>query len=1050
MATSREGAPIERPAEPDPAFAPNAEPDLVELFRNALSPRYDIERPIGRGGSAYVLLARDRAYGDAVAIKVLRPELAEALSASRFLLEIEIARRLAHPRILPVRDAGSAAGVPYYVMKYVGGGTLRGCLRRERQLPIAQTLRIARAVADALDHAHALGVVHRDINPANILLDGDEIVVADFGIARALTLAAIGGPAAITVGTPSGVALGTPEYMSPEQATADRALDHRADVYALGCVIYEMLGGEPPFTGPSSAAIIARHCVEAPRSLRVIRPQLPRPMERAIERSLSKVPADRFASAGELVTTLERAWTEHVEHPPAARWPWLATRRGPAIAVLASTVIVAAAVPVAWQRRAAAVNRAALAADSNAYLVHPEAGGAAARSTAEAAAAALRRWDGIRVVAGAAVGDAARSAAVAAGAGREFRVEATTVGDSLRVRLTLTDTRRDSVLGQSAATLPARADASSLAPLVDALLFGSGPDGAAMGTTSFAARRAYGLGVTALGRWELARADSELVASVRADPRFAAAQLRLAMVRQWAGLPVDEWSFAEERALDGASRLAPFDRTVAQALSAMAAGDRPSACARWRALTRSAPRDWMSWYGLGDCLAYDSVVVRDGHDPARWQFRTSMQDATTAFRQAFELVPAVSGDWVRQAQTLLHVSTSWLREGRAADGDRRQFVASASWNGDSLELRPVPADAFDAGGGRTAGRADRAALEARRTFHAVARAWRARHLDDPEALEAVAVALDLLANPDAIDTLVLVRAQAHMRGDRVRLGTLEVWLRAKYALPDRVDALARARALADSLLAAYAPVTATEAGSLASLAALTGRATLAARYSNVAMSASTEPAVAGTGPALVALASLGGPPDTLRALAAATEGSITSGVLPADRDQLRIEWLVRSALLAIPDSNIAALVPRSDRPPIDLLTAWRAHDLPRARAILAQRRGDRLRASLHVADVTIDAVFGEAAVLASLGDRAGAAAWLDPTLDSLSLVAPRRLSDPVRAGALVRAMALRADVAAAVGDGRTARRWARAVATLCSDETPFLAPVLHRMRLLAR
>ena len=1050
MATSREGAPIGRPADPGAGFAPNAELDLVELLRNALSARYEIERLIGRGGSAFVLAARDRTHGDAVAIKVLRPELVEAVSASRFLLEIDIARRLRHPGILPVRDAGSAAGVPYYVMPFVAGGTLRARLRRERQLPVEHALGIARAVADALDHAHALGVVHRDINPANILLDADRVVVADFGIARALTLAAIGGPSAVTVGTPSGVALGTPEYMSPEQATADRTLDHRADVYALGCVVYEMLGGEPPFTGPSSAAIIARHCVEAPRSLRVIRPQLPREMERVIERALAKVPADRFATAGELVAALDRAWDTRAEGQHRAWWhgPWQRI----ALAMFAAAMIVALVLPAAWRRRVVRVDGAA-AGDTNVYLVRPESGTDVARTMMQLTAAALGRWDGIRVVASAAVPgdrpDSGARAARAARAGREVRVDATTVGDSVRVRLTLVDTQRDSVLARTAASIPAIGGAATVAPLTDALLFGPGAEGPAPGTTSFAARRGYGRGVAALARWELSRADSELVGAIRVDSQFALAQLRLALVRQWAGFSVDQWSFAAERALDGAARLSPRDRTIAEALAALVHGDRPGACARWRALTRAAPREWTSWYGLGDCLAYDSAVVRDGHGAAPWRFRASAQSATAAFRRAFELVPAVSGEWVRQAEGLLHVSTSWLRVGRAA-GDGREFVASASWDGDTLALRPIPAAAFDAGGGRAVSRADQAALEARRAFHLVARAWRARQPDNPEALEAVAVALDLLANPDAIDTLAVARAQVATRGDRVRLGTLEVWLRTKYALPNHLDALGRARSLADSLLAAYVPSTPSEAGLLGSLAALTGRATLAARYASGAMSALAEPPVAGTAPALVAFAALGGPPDTLAVLAAATERAIGSGVLASDRDQLRSEWLVRSALLAIPDSGIAALVAADDRPPVDLLTAWRAHDLARARGILARRRADPRRASLHAADVTVDAVFGEAAVLASLGDHAGAAAWLDPTLDSLSLIAPVRLSDPVRAATLVRAMALRADAAAAIGDAPAARRWARPVVTLWSDDSPFLAPVLRRMRLLAR
>ena len=264
-----------------------------------LAERYEFEREIGRGGAAYVFLAQDRRTAEHVAVKVLRPGVAATLGEGRFQREIDIARSLEHPNILPVLDAGAGDGQLYFAMPFVDGETLRERLLREQQLKLADALAIARAVANALDHAHARGVIHRDIKPANILLDGARAVISDFGIARAMSLMTDGEV------TESGVVIGTPEYMSPEQGTASRQLDARSDIYALGCVVYEMLAGEPPFTGPTAQAIIARHCHEPPYSLRVIRPAIPIGVEEAVGKALAKVPADRFSTAGEFVSALE-------------------------------------------------------------------------------------------------------------------------------------------------------------------------------------------------------------------------------------------------------------------------------------------------------------------------------------------------------------------------------------------------------------------------------------------------------------------------------------------------------------------------------------------------------------------------------------------------------------------------------------------------------------------------------------------------------------------------------------------------------------------------
>ncbi len=272
--------------------------DTFQQLRAALAARYTIEHELGRGGMATVYLAQDVRHRRQVALKVLRPEVAAALGPQRFLDEIQVAAGLAHPHILPVFDSGQAREFLYYVMPYVAGESLRERLTREHQLPVGEAVRIAREVADALDAAHRHGIVHRDIKPENILLEEGQAVVADFGIARAIDAA--GGEQR----TATGVIIGTPAYMSPEQASGARDLDGRTDVYSLGCVLYEMLVGEPPFSGASPQAVIAKRLTEpAPHASRW-RETVSDALDQVVINAMAKLPADRFASAADLARVL--------------------------------------------------------------------------------------------------------------------------------------------------------------------------------------------------------------------------------------------------------------------------------------------------------------------------------------------------------------------------------------------------------------------------------------------------------------------------------------------------------------------------------------------------------------------------------------------------------------------------------------------------------------------------------------------------------------------------------------------------------------------------
>jgi eukaryotic-like serine/threonine-protein kinase len=297
----------------DPWRAEGYLSDNYSQFRSAIAPRYRVERELGRGGMAIVFLAKDLRHDRPVALKVLHSERASGSGTDRFVREVALAARLQHPNILTVLDSGQAADLLWYTMPLVDGESLRDRLRRETQLPLEAALRITLDAARALEYAHRHGVVHRDIKPENLLLTSDgSTLVADFGVARALT------PNGEQL-TQTGLAIGTVAYMSPEQTTGDRSLDGRSDQYSLGCVLYEMLAGQPPFTGPTAQAIAARRLRGEIPGLRKVRPNVPPAVESALLRSLSTVPADRFATMAAFAEALQSAGTGSSARAAATR-----------------------------------------------------------------------------------------------------------------------------------------------------------------------------------------------------------------------------------------------------------------------------------------------------------------------------------------------------------------------------------------------------------------------------------------------------------------------------------------------------------------------------------------------------------------------------------------------------------------------------------------------------------------------------------------------------------------------------------------------------------
>ena len=433
---------------------------------------YEVVRELGHGGMATVYLAQDLRHSRQVALKVLRPELSANYGADRFAREIGIAAQLNHPHILALHDSGSfdlGLGEPalFYAMPYVDGRSLRDRLREEPQLPLPEALRIARQVADALEYAHRQGVIHRDIKPANILLTNDHAIVADFGIARALDRAAT------EAVTQAGLTLGTPAYMSPEQAEGTH-LDGRSDVYSLGCVVYEMLAGHPPFAGTTAQVVLARHAVDPVPPLRTVRRTVPIAVEQAIMRALAKIPADRFATArdfADALATSEPPLETYLEPPP--RSPAPPHRRHAAFAVLgalAVTTLIVLGVSRIWRTR-----ESMAALDPRRVLVAPFANntGDAALATlgtvaADRVASGLVEIQQVQMVDAGAVPGAEGRAPAIPGSGdaraRAQRLGAGTVlwgsyyrrGDSIEFQAQVTDTRSGRIVAPiRAAAAPA-------------------------------------------------------------------------------------------------------------------------------------------------------------------------------------------------------------------------------------------------------------------------------------------------------------------------------------------------------------------------------------------------------------------------------------------------------------------------------------------------------------------------------------------------------------------------------------------------------------------
>jgi len=592
--------------------------DIAVRLQAALGDRYRIERELGRGGMATVHLAHDIRHDRPVALKVFHPELAAALG-ERFLREIRVAAKLSHPHILTVHDSGESAGLLWYTMPVVDGESLRQRIRREGQLPVEEAVRIARTVAEALDFAHAHGIVHRDIKPENILLFGNEPMVADFGIALAID--AVGQDRL----TQTGVSLGTPAYMSPEQACAEPRLDGRTDIYSLGCVLYEMLAGEPPYTGPTPQAVVVRRLTEPPPSLRTVR-DLPDALERTVHKALARSPADRFATARDFA----RAMTEAVTSAPgttlprpAARTPWR-SKALPAALLLT----LALALGLAWmtsrrsptavppsETQLAVLPFSVPGAGPFAYLVEGmvdllsrNLNGVGAQVTVDPGRvmSALRSGEkrGVQDA------DRGRDIARRLGAGRYILGSVHAVGGHLRIQAQLYGP--DSGAVRPIAQAAVEGDSAGLFDLVDELsaqlLVGSGrgqgarlAQTAALTTGSLPALKVY---LDAERNLRAARFDSAVAGfqlAVGLDTGFALAHYRLAAAAMWTGR-MGLLTPAVTRALALDHRLGERDRRLLSAFAELVRGAPDAAERQYREILEAYPEDLEARFQLANVL----------------------------------------------------------------------------------------------------------------------------------------------------------------------------------------------------------------------------------------------------------------------------------------------------------------------------------------------------------------------------------------------------------------------------------------------------------------
>jgi tRNA A-37 threonylcarbamoyl transferase component Bud32 len=572
-------------------------------------------------------------------------------------------------------------------------------------------------------------------------------------------------------------------------------------------------------------------------------------------------------------------------------------------------------------------------------------------------------------------------------------------------------------------------------------------------TASVAAGTAWQHARQSLSVWNLDEADSGFAQALRADSNFDRAALWLALVRGWSGASTSLRGSALKLATRRSGHLSPLESHIAVALQAQADGAWDRACPAWRAITIANRSDAIGWFGVANCLRQDVAVIPDKKSPSGWRFRASAQELVQAYYRAFDTHPITEAtgrtDWLPQVWTWFYIRIGQVRSGTATPGGTA-MTASPGWE-DTLAFVPYPETDWRAGVSATQSTTrEQALIHQRRLLNELATSWVAVAPSSAPALETLAFSLSLLDDPGALDTLRRARSLARTESERVRLAAAEVWFRFMHAFPDDVAGLREAQVLADSLVATPSVA---NAAALQGVAALLGHARLAARLSGQVDTGSGGPTVrslARDGPALLTFAAFGGPVDSLRHLETIVANAIDATVLAEERARIGPAWLERPARIVFPDDTFASFRRLAGQGDELLAAQWAvSHGAPDS----AQRYRDSraaLRRRSAAANVPPEAIFPEARLFLLTGDTTGAIRWLDPMLGAVRQMDPQVLALPVNAAALLRATALRADLAARAGDAAAAARWAQVVALLWRRADDFLQPTVRRMDQLAR
>ncbi len=1035
----------------------------------ALGTRYKVEGTIASGGMSTVVRAIDLKHDRIVAVKVLDDSVVGHDGVDRFLREIQMIARLQHPHIVPLFDSGTADGLVFYTMPFIEGETLRDHLRQRGALPVEEALTLARELCDALAYAHERGILHRDVKPENVLLANGHALLADFGIARAISAATLA-PHTVT-----GVVVGTPAYMSPEQASGERELDARSDLYSLACVLYEMLSGSPPHTGANAQALLAERFRSAPKPLRTSRADVPERVDRAVVRALAPNPDDRFVSVRVFSKELANTGSQPGVSIPESRTWWRA-------AVGAAVVIVVAIGGLMLRSRAGD----AAQLDPTRFVVLPLA--RVATLTAEAWRGddcsrllydALARWKGMRLVdemrtrdAVAAVGGRLATLDDALRVARRLRagrlvwgsVEETARGTELRLLIyDVADPSAPPIAREITRVASGGDVASAIGSLADSLVLRAALDSVAP-TEGFSrnlvATGAYLEAKRALDAWQLDSAFALFSRAATIDPEYTEALLWAAQVASWLGDARTER--IPSLASTALSRGLPEQlQPQARALLALARTDFAQACAEYDMVLARDSASFIGWYGKGECLARDRAVVSDRSSPSGMRFRTSRHAAVEAYRRALELVPSFPNAYgtaaiLRLEQILIATPNGYIA-GFQLEADTVAYAALPGLIADSLAAVPWPLERFLRGGPEVNPASYQAALQrSRGILLRLTERWARESPDNLRAQEAFALALENVTRldsvpgiPSAIRQVQRARTLATTRAQTIHLDLIALRLRLK------LGRWSDARALADSILADADSAATGDQPTLESVALLVGRPSVALRLGvrtadrdtlYTPRGAIARPAALGApAQALVAHAITGTSPDSVRRHAQRVREGIRQFVGSRDAPFFRQLILEPPLTLAYPD--IGAFPELTSPEATTFMMAEAAHargDRAALRAALASI--DAGSANVRPADEGPELVHVYAWLLRAAGDTAVARTFVARYVASLPASSRELFNAPTGAAGLVRLLMLHAELSWHGGDRAEAQRAAAAVLALWGDADPILAARLTPLR----